>query len=131
MGLVKKDKKKKKTRITQPAKKAKKPVVVYETKIDDILKYITQEQKITFDDLSIEVDLPLDEIETWLKILEKQGLVHLNYPMMGKPYATTKNHTELPEEIAQQDNKNRNLLLFGIASAIIIIISYYIFFIRA
>lgn len=128
MGLVKKEGKKK--RITQPAKKSKKPVVVYETKIDDILKYINQEEKITFDDLSVEVDLSVEEIETWLKILEKQGLVHLNYPLMGKPYATKKGHTDAVEEILHQDNKNRNLLLFGIASAITIILSYYIFFIR-
>ncbi len=129
MGLIRKDKKKKK--ITQPAKKAKRPVVVYETKIDDILKYINQNEKIKLDDLSVEVDLPVEEVETWLKILEKQGLIHLNYPMMGKPYAIKKNHAELPEEIAPQDNKSRNLLLFGIASAILIIIAYYIFFIRA
>ncbi len=129
MGLVKKKKKVAKKKLTRrPAKKSGKPKSkhVYETKIDEILKIVQNQEKITLEDLSIDVDLSTEKTESWLKILQKNKLVLIHYPLFGKPFATKANHTKLPKEKAQ-DNKTRNLVIFAIISFIVLIILYYFF----
>lgn len=125
MGLIKK---KSKRIIRKPAKKVNKVSSkdIYETKIDEILKIVQDQEKITFEELSSDVGLSIEETESWLKILQKNGLVHLHYPMLTKPYTTTNKHLTVSEE-TQQDNKTRNLIIFGILSFIIMILVYYIF----
>ena len=143
MGLVKKVKKKRTSKKTKPtvkksvskprkrrvpAKKAKVPTSkIYETRIDEILKIIQTNEKITFEELSKEIDLPINQIESWIKILQKHKLIHVHYPVMGKPYATKTSHTRIPE-LEIKDNKTRNLVIFAVICFIILIAGYYLSF---
>lgn len=136
MGLTKKNKKsvtkKKVTKKRKPAKKAKTPDKnIYETKIDEILNLINKEEKITFQDLATKTNLTNEQIENWLKILQKNNLILTHYPVIGKPFATKFDSKKIPEiENNPDKNKSRNLLIFATICFILFITAYYIFFIR-
>jgi hypothetical protein len=114
-----------------PAKKAKKPESnhVYVTKIDEILDYVKNMEKATLEEISLETDLAIEEVELWLKILQKRGYVQIVYPMIGKPFAIkTGHHIGLPEENCQTDEtKKRNLIIFAAICLLFILIGYYLY----
>ena len=100
MGLIKQNKKsvtKKKT-VRKPAKQSKKPIsnAVYETKIDEILKIVQDENKVTVEELSGRVGLTLEKTESWLKILQNNALVNNHYPLMGRAYTTKIDDQKIP-----------------------------------
>lgn len=67
----------------------------YRTVIDDIVASVDEKESITLTELSKEFSLPYARLEAWGRILDKSGIIELEYPIVGdvmlrkKGYAAT------------------------------------------
>ncbi len=55
------------------------------TKVDEMLKIIEKEGKISIAELSKRMELSQELIESWAKILEDHDLIEISYPTVGSP----------------------------------------------
>jgi hypothetical protein len=56
-----------------------------ETDIDKLIKIIDKKKAINIGDLSKELNISIDRVESWAKILEDHGLIEIEYPIIGLP----------------------------------------------
>ena len=54
-----------------------------ETKIDRLIDIIDKRGSVTILELSKELDVSVERIESWAKILEDRGLINIEYPLIG------------------------------------------------
>lgn len=73
---------------TQVLIERKEPMVL-ETDVDKILQIIEERGSIDFNELAKQLNVSVEKIEEWGKILEEHGLVLIDYPPIGKPLIKT------------------------------------------
>lgn len=61
------------------------PIDMVETDIDKLMKIIEEKKSVSVGDLSKELNLKVEQIENWAKILEERGLIEIEYPIIGLP----------------------------------------------
>jgi hypothetical protein len=58
------------------------------TKLDKIYDKIVKNKKVKISELARSCKCTTEDIENWLKLLQKQGLVVISYPTIGEAYAS-------------------------------------------
>jgi len=67
-----------------------------ETDIDKLIKILDKKKAINIGDLSKELNISMDRLENWAKILEDHGLIEIEYPIIGLPKLRKKTWKEKP-----------------------------------
>lgn len=62
----------------------------FSTEIDQLLKLVKEEKKVSFAKLAKLYEEKTETIEEWCEALEDIGLVSIHYPLIGSPYITYK-----------------------------------------
>jgi predicted transcriptional regulator len=97
-----------KERAKEPEKgeaKAREPVVKeeeldsnYNTVMDDIVALIEQQESVSLTELSKKFNVPYARLEEWGRILDKNGLLELEYPMVGDVMLRKKGYAAMVKE---------------------------------
>ncbi len=66
----------------------------YETNIDQLHEIVENQGKISLKQLSEKLKLPIKQVEEWAKILNKQEMININYPLVGSIILTKKGFVE-------------------------------------
>jgi len=61
------------------------PINMIETDIDKLMIIIEEKKSVSVKDLSKALNVEVERIENWAKILEKHGLIEIEYPIIGLP----------------------------------------------
>ncbi len=64
------------------------------TKIDEMLRIIEKNKSISISKLSKKLNMPVEIIESWAKILEDHDLIDISYPTVGSPILKIKPKVE-------------------------------------
>ncbi|RLG57040.1 MAG: hypothetical protein DRN95_06025 [Candidatus Hydrothermarchaeota archaeon] len=56
-----------------------------QTDIDRLLSIIEERGSVNISDLSKELNVGVEKIEEWAKVLEERGLIEIEYPIIGLP----------------------------------------------
>ena len=70
-------------KIEVPRKDIESAKIEIETTIDKLIDIIDKRGTVTTLDLSKELNVSMDRIENWAKILEDSGLINIEYPLIG------------------------------------------------
>lgn len=65
-----------------------------ETDIDKLMRILDEKKVMNIGDLSKELKISLDRLESWAKTLEDHGLVEIEYPIIGLPRVRKKEWKE-------------------------------------
>lgn len=66
----------------------------YTTKIDSLYKLVEKEEKIYIKELAEKVGITIEKTEEWTKILSKQGMLEIKYPLVGDIVIVKKGYVE-------------------------------------
>ncbi len=61
-----------------------------ETGIDQLLEIVSERRKVSSEELSKELSLPVETVETWAEILSKENIISIEYNRSGKLILTNK-----------------------------------------
>jgi hypothetical protein len=67
----------------------------YNTVMDDILALIDGQESVSLTELSAKFNVPYARLEEWGRILDKDGLLELEYPMVGDVMLRKKGYSEM------------------------------------
>jgi len=91
---------------------------VIETELDAIHRFVTRTGNVSMAELVSSLKIPEKRVEFWASILEKEGLIKLDYPAIGQP-RLKKLHHEGMEKKPQK--KGKNLLIFTVLISLTLI----------
>ena len=83
-------------RKTMREKLTKIPINMIETDIDKLMVIIEEKKSVNVKDLSKALNVKVERIENWAKILEEHGLIEIEYPIIGLPRLRKKNGRKNP-----------------------------------
>ena len=63
------------------------------TSVDQLMKLVSQYDKISFKDAAVELNVPLETIQEWVKVLEEEHLIKVVYSFT-KPYIVRQSLSE-------------------------------------
>jgi hypothetical protein len=78
----------------EEARNKEKLIDMVETDIDKLMRILDEKKVMNIGDLSKELKISLDRLESWAKTLEDHGLVEIEYPIIGLPRVRKKEWKE-------------------------------------
>lgn len=61
------------------------PIDMIETDIDKLMTIIEEKKSVSIEDMSKQLNVEVEQVENWAKILEEHGLIEIEYPIIGLP----------------------------------------------
>jgi hypothetical protein len=97
------------------------PSYVIETELDKLYNLVSRVGSVSLGEASSQLNIPLKRVEQWAHLMEKEGLLSLEYPAVGQPRISRAERKEKQQK--KIEHKSRNLLIFaGVVSLAIIIL---------
>ncbi len=93
------------------------------TNLDKVYNAVLEKKSLTLNELAGIFKVSINKVEEWARILDKQGLLELYYPVVGGPMLRVKGCTviEKPKKV----NRSRKLLLFFVFSIILVAVGIF------
>ena len=104
----------------------------YETNIDQLHEIVENEGKISLKQLSEKLKLPIKQVEEWAKVLNKQKMMDIHYPLVGSIVLTKKGFVEktkgkkgkeITKEVSEKPKKKskKKLIILILILAVVLI----------
>ena len=94
------------------------------TNLDLIHQNVMEKKAVNLITLSAQFHVSLKLVEEWARVLDRQGLLELYYPVVGGAQLRVKGYKKKPEKVKVPEpaNKKKRFLLFQLVVVIIVAI---------
>ena len=93
------------------------------TNVDKVYNMVLERKSLSLKELAAIFKVSINKVEDWARILDKQGLLELFYPVVGGPMLRVKGGAVV--EKPKKANKSKRMLLFFIFSIILVAICIF------
>jgi len=101
----------------------------YQTNLDKLYDLIEKEGKISLKETSKKLNLPITQVEEWTKVLNKQEMINIHYPLIGSIILTRKGFFEKKKDETIKKKPKKKLKIILIILTVLIFISLLLFII--
>lgn len=100
------------------------------TNLDLIHQNVMEKKAVNLITLSAQFNVSLNRIEEWARVLDRQGLLELYYPVVGAAQLRVKGYKKKPEKlkVPEPNEKKTRFLLFQLV--VVTIVAIIIFLLR-
>jgi len=90
------------------------------TELDTIYETVKRQGSVSISTLSVKMNIPLDKMEQWAQVLSGEGLLEMNYPLVGHPTLKLNVKTK-----TGPSHKMRTLMVFAIVVLLLMVGALY------
>jgi hypothetical protein len=94
---------------------------IIETELDKIYKIVSHVGAASVDELSAAIGMPMQRVEQWAQVLDREGLLKIEYPILGQLKLCKPKYKKKGKK--KHEHKARNLLIFSVVVESIIILA--------
>lgn len=112
------------------------PPKTYVTRLDSLFALIEEEGSISQKELAEKLNIPIEKVEEWVKVLNTQGLIELHYPIAGsiqarkKGYVKPKDKKEKKEHKQHKPKKKINIIIIIIIAVLAIFLLLFFILVK-